>query len=247
MSVVVAIHSGVTVRAVTDAATALADLLGATVRHEEFADSGDLAAATARAVALLDEPEVAAAALSFAPHNRELVWAVLARARKPVVVVPAGRSRAPAVVARALVPLEATAVSAAAIEGTLDLLAEAGVDIVVLHVLDPALAPPFWDHPGHAAAAWTTEFLARFCRRRPDVRMTVRSGDAETGIADVARDERVDLVALAWSQHLDPGRARIVRSALRSVGVPVLLVPAPDVLGPNAPAPECPGNVAIDP
>jgi hypothetical protein len=55
--------------------------------------------------------------------------------------------------------------------------------------------------------------------------MTLRSGVAEESIADVARDERVDLVALAWSRQLDPGRAKIVRSTLRHAGVPVLLVP----------------------
>ncbi|HEV7206383.1 MAG TPA: universal stress protein [Jatrophihabitans sp.] len=225
-SVVVAIVSPGTEATVTGAATALAEVLGASVRREFVDPDAAVEVSIARFVALLDEPDAVAAAVSFASSSRELMWGVLAGSRKPVVVMPDNRAKPPAAVARALVPLEATTTSAAALEETLNALAGAGVDIVVLHVLDPMRAPAYWDHPGHAAEAWVTEFLARFCRHRPDVRMTVRTGAAEESIPDVARAERVDLVVLVWSQRLDPGRARIVRRTLGSVGVPVLLVPA---------------------
>lgn len=224
MSHVVAFVAPGTEAAVVAVAGAIADLLGAEVRPIGLTADGDVTAATTRAVAELDDPDVVAAAMTYAPRERELLWALLRRARKPVVVVPEIQTPRRAI-ARALVPLEATTESASAIAETMDILARAGVDIVVLHVLDPRQAPAFWDHPGHADEVWKGEFLARYCRHRPGIRMTLRSGVAEESIADVARDERVDLVALAWSRRLDPGRAKVVRSTLRNAGVPVLLVP----------------------
>lgn len=225
MTCVVAFVAPDTGPGVLGVATAMADLLGAAVRSVAFTVDGDVTAETARAVGELDDPDAVIGAMTYAPRDRELLWALLRRARKPVVVVPDLEAHGPASIARALVPLDATTESASAVAATMDILARAGVDIVVLHVLDPRRAPAFWDHPGHADAAWKDEFLARYCHHRPDVRMTLRSGVAEESIADVARDERVDLVALAWSQRLDPGRARIVRSTLRTAAVPVLLVP----------------------
>jgi hypothetical protein len=43
----------------------------------------------------------------------------------------------------------------------------------------------------------------------------------------VAGTEQADMIALAWSQRLDPGRAAAVRRAVLDTGVPVLLVPMP--------------------
>jgi hypothetical protein len=35
------------------------------------------------------------------------------------------------------------------------------------------------------------------------------------------------MIALAWSQRLEPGRALVVRRAVLDAGVPVMLVPMP--------------------
>ena len=44
-------------------------------------------------------------------------------------------------------------------------------------------------------------------------------------VPDVAEAEGADVIALGWSQRLDPGRARTVRRAVLDAVVPVMLVP----------------------
>jgi len=43
----------------------------------------------------------------------------------------------------------------------------------------------------------------------------------------VAAAEQADMIALAWSQRLDPGRAAAVRRTILEAKVPVMLVPMP--------------------
>jgi hypothetical protein len=155
----------------------------------------------------------------------QLAWPVLQQARKPVVVVPSvvtehGHWQ----LTRALIPLDGTAESADAVTGTVGLLSDAGVDLVVLHVFDAATVPRFWDHHGHADQVWQSEFLARYCDR-PGVRMQWRSGTPGEHVLDVAAAEHSDLIALGWSQRLDAGHARTVRRTVEQSPVPVLLLP----------------------
>jgi hypothetical protein len=44
-------------------------------------------------------------------------------------------------------------------------------------------------------------------------------------VLDVSADLSIDMVALGWSQHLEPGRARTVRHVIEHASVPVELVP----------------------
>jgi hypothetical protein len=94
----------------------------------------------------------------------------------------------------------------------------------------PAVAPNwwcctfFWDQPAHAGHTWAQEFLARYCAQ-PGARMELRSGAAAEHVLKVARAEKADMITLAWSQRLDPGRAPIVRRAIVEAAVPVMLVP----------------------
>ncbi|MGD2101087.1 MAG: universal stress protein [Acidimicrobiia bacterium] len=150
---------------------------------------------------------------------------MITRADKLVAVVPPQAVvSTPNEVDRILMPLDGTASSAKAIRVLGETCARHGIEIVVLHVFDSSTAPPFWDQPFHDAEAFASEFLARFMAQ-PEAKMTLRAGTAREGVIDAATRESADLIALGWSQHLDPGRAEVVRHVLSEASVPVLLVP----------------------
>jgi len=92
-------------------------------------------------------------------------------------------------------------------------------------VAEPAV-PKFWDQHAHACQAWGQEFLARYCAL-PGARLELRSGAAAEHVVKVAGAEQADVIALAWSQRLEPGRALVVRRAVLDTGMPVMLVPMP--------------------
>jgi hypothetical protein len=61
-------------------------------------------------------------------------------------------------------------------------------------------------HGRRCPQAWEQEFLARYCAL-PGARLELRSGAAAEYVAKVAGAEQAYMIALAWSQRLDPGRA----------------------------------------
>jgi nucleotide-binding universal stress UspA family protein len=205
-------------------ASALAQLLTARVRHLAIDDVSDPVESASLTLDVLAGPDIVIAVLSGAARHLDLDWAVLQHCDKPVLLVPPNERLRTYGIGRALVPLDGTPESAAAVAETMALLARAGVDIVVLHVFQPDTVPRFWDHSVHAETAWQSEFLSRYCADQ-DVRLEVRSGEPGESIGHIASVERVDLIVLGWSQRLEPGRARTVRSAVASSAVPVLLVP----------------------
>ena len=71
-----------------------------------------------------------------------------------------------------------------------------------------------------------SRFLARYSAL-PGARLELRSGAAADHVAKVAGAEQADMIALAWSQRLEPGRAPVVRRAVLDAGVLVLLIPMP--------------------
>lgn len=225
MSAVLAVlEGGATDHPVGDVAAAMAGVMDATVRR---VDLTDIAESTRRADLVLTEladTTTVLGVLSGTASLAELVWPVLQRTHKPVVLVPAARRPWPQMIGRALIPLNGSAESAAAISETIRLLAHAGVDLVVLHVFDTTTVPKFWDQPAHAEQAWQDEFLARYCDQ-PGVRLQVRTGVPGEHVLDVATAEQVDLIALGWSQQIDEARAQTLRHTLRDAQVPVLVVP----------------------
>lgn len=209
---------------VESVANALAELLTARVRQLAIDDVSDPVESARRTLDELAGPGTVVAVLSAAARHLDLDWAVLQRCTKPVLLVPQDERLRAYGIGRALLPLDGTPESASAVAETMTLLARAGVDIVVLHVFQPATVPRFWDHSVHAETAWQSEFLSRYCADH-DVRLEVRTGEPGGSIDDIASVERVDLIVLGWSQRLEPGRARTVRSTVASSTVPVLLVP----------------------
>jgi len=225
MTQVLAVLGGGTTEApVIETAAALAEIAHARVRQVSL--TADLSAerAAARVLDALHSPGSLLAVLARDERPRPIWRRVAQRSARPVVLVPAAaRGRRPEI-RRVLLPLDGTAESAAAVAGTVEQLASAGVDLVVLHVFDAETVPRFWDQAAHAGRAWAEEFLARYCAQ-PGVRLEIRTGVAGEHILDVAAAERADMIALGWSQQLDPGRARTVRRAVLDAAVPVMLVP----------------------
>lgn len=153
--------------------------------------------------------------------------AVAEQVAAPVLVVPPDGVRdAGAPLRRAIVPLEGSPESSAAVTVALGALAEAGVEVTVVHVFDADTVPRFWDQSSYAEESFAAEFAARWCAD-PDVPIRLRRGAAATAVLEVAAAEEADVIALGWSQDLSPGRARTVHAVLDRATVPVLLVPVP--------------------
>lgn len=215
-------------------AAAVAELIDARVREFEPAARPLGPDDTDAVIAALDDQAVRIAVLSAATTS-ELTWLVLQRAGKPVVVAPS-IGWLPHRIGRALIPLDGTPEAAGAVAPANQLLGRAGVDLLVLHVFHPDSVPRYWDQHAHADQVWQQEFRARFCDL-PGTRLRWRSGAVGEQVLDVAAAEQVDLIALGWSQRLEPGHARTVRQTLQHSPVPVLLVPvASQDLRPSSPA-----------
>jgi len=164
---------------------------------------------------------------TMVPQGRTAA-AVMSAADKPLLVVPPG-SFPPQRrhLHRALIPLDGRPQSAEAVEPILRLLAEAGVDIVAVHVFDQATVPSFWDQPQHAAPAWEREFLHRNLPLH-HTRLHLCRGDPAGTIVQTAIDSRTELVVVGWSRDLSAGHARTLQGLLATGRLPVFLLPVAD-------------------
>jgi len=144
---------------------------------------------------------------------------------KPVAIVPPD-APAPGRLRCVLVPLEGTVSSSIAPQSVIRLARAAGLDVVVLHVIDEGTLPAFTDQPQHDYPAWRQEFLARWCPFGVSgLRVDTRVGIREEEILRAAEANEADIVALGWSQELAAGRAPVIRTALERGRVPLLLIP----------------------
>jgi hypothetical protein len=107
-----------------------------------------------------------------------------------------------------------------------------GAEIVVLHV--PPAKPPtasgsltyrIADHGIYDWAEWQDEFLRRFCRCSPGVRVTVRVSSAGTSLDAQIRDERADLVIVSTTGQLEAASGEILDAVLGGE-TPVLILPS---------------------
>jgi nucleotide-binding universal stress UspA family protein len=242
---------------VLDAGCALAEVLGATPRAVHVREGHELAVRSAAAqsdvavrllegepvaeiVAAVADPEVAVGVMGArgsAEGPRPVghtARAVLEQVDKPVLAVPPdARPAGGGTIRRVLVPLEGTAQSTDAVTPVLCALAAGGAVVVPLHVFDVDSVPRFWDQAAHAGDTYATEFLTRWCGA-PSEELHLRRGRAPETIVEAARRGSVDLITLGWSQDLSPGRAAIVRAALDTARIPILLVPTrPGALTPR--------------
>lgn len=151
---------------------------------------------------------------------------LITRLAKPIVVVPTD-TPVPFRLRRALVPLDGTQATAAALDETIRLTRRAEIELLVLHVYDEDSLPLFTDQPQHELASFGREFLARCCSAcAPDeLTFELRVGDPAEHCLGLAAEREVDLIALAWARALSGGRAAVVRELLARSRVPVLLIP----------------------
>jgi nucleotide-binding universal stress UspA family protein len=246
-TVIAAVDNSAAATPVLKTARTLAARLGWRIRAvhaQEDGDAGARAAAAAAGIELLarhctpaelvadvsSSPEttvVVLGARGFAPSGElghtalELIQAL----HEPVDVVPPA---APPMQAldRILVPLDANATNADALARGLAILRASDVEVVILHVDFGASLPLFEDQPQHEIADWKAEFLRRYCPVAPArVRLELRTGRPGASILDVASEVDADLIALGWSQALEPGRALVVREVLERASLPVVLFP----------------------
>jgi nucleotide-binding universal stress UspA family protein len=225
--IIAAVQGAADEPAVAGVAAAFEQVLRSPVRRLDLPAGASSDQSARLVLTALEDPSALLAVLTAERSSHATCWAVMQRAAKAIVLVPPDAPRAAETIGRVLVPLDGTPESAAAVSRTVDLLANAGVDLVALHVFDADTVPRFWDQPAHAAPAFTAEFLARNVPPT-GARLELRSGSAGEHIVDVAAAEGADLIALGWSQHLDPGRARTVRRCVQDSTVPTMLIPVSD-------------------
>jgi nucleotide-binding universal stress UspA family protein len=206
----------------TDRARAMANTERVPLREV----TGDVVDAIAAAAA---DPEVRAVVIGARRHPEgarptgHVAFGLVERVRIPLLVVPPD-VEAPGILRRMLVPLDGTMPTARRARTAIDLAEAAGVEVIVIHVCGPDRIPMFDDQPQHETRAFAHEFLARYAPGAP-VRLELRVGPPGDEILAAAATLGADVVAIAWAQILQPGRARIVRQLLAHSRVPLLLLP----------------------
>lgn len=166
--------------------------------------------------------------------------AILANTPCPVVLVPPGRGQRPWSLQHLLLPHDGTPTSAIAIRPMIDLAHRAQARVTVLHVTTAAAppseelgtfaAPRYLDQPHHEWPAWSREFLHRACASaKPTPQLTLRTVFCTESIGEAivrfASGNEADLIALAWRRHLEPERARTMRTVIQQAHCPAVIYP----------------------
>jgi HAD superfamily hydrolase (TIGR01509 family) len=141
----------------------------------------------------------------------------------PLLVVPPRTDRCrDRRLERAVVPLDGSATVSRSLESPLDLLVEAGVEVVAVHVYEEGRVPQFLDQPQHDYPSLRHEFLVQQSRRPASLELRV--GTAWSAALACASAHDADLIVLSWKQDLSAGHADLVREMLARSEVPLLLV-----------------------
>jgi nucleotide-binding universal stress UspA family protein len=221
---------------VVAAAAAVGRLFAAEVELVNVREDGPAAAAEAAAAAagltLATLPGDPYGALSAAAEREDVVALVLAACgapdaghrlshttrqlitsvSKPIVVVPVGYAPSGRI-ARVLVPLDGTPASAVALRGTVEMAAEAEVEVVLVHVLDVANLPAFGDQVAHEVRTWSDAFIARNAPTAVGARLELRPKEERRGVSPTRSQRPARLGAVARNDDLR--RTRQVRAGRR--------------------------------
>lgn len=135
-----------------------------------------------------------------------------------------------------LVPLNGSPGAAAAMDRIIELaeIMECSIDVVHVAVLgrEPSreagslVSPRYLDYPYYDWEAWVDEFMARFARRPPSVKLKLfhREGVPADEMLKLALESEQDLITLTWQGNLEKGRALTIKRILRLAGIPVVLI-----------------------
>lgn len=176
-----------------------------------------------RVAALLASAGWTAASAEAPGEGRPSAPLDVVRRGDPVLSVPDGATSARKL-RRILVVHKGSRGDRAGMDAADEAAVASRAEIVVLHVprsspSTAAASMPFRmaDHGTYDWDEWREEFLRRFCRCSPGVRMVLRVGAGSTAmLRDQIRDERPDLVIVSGVRTFD---------AVRDVAIPVLIVP----------------------
>lgn len=150
-----------------------------------------------------------------------LALALADRTDKPVILVPPD-AQPPARLRRVLVAMEGSPGKARALQRTIELSTDAGLEIVVVHVDEEI--PSFTDQVQHETEAYAQEFFARHVLGAPRARLELRIGIPATQVLEAVESLHPDLVGVGWPHTADPNRAAVAREILDRSPVPILLV-----------------------
>jgi nucleotide-binding universal stress UspA family protein len=150
-----------------------------------------------------------------------LAVALAGRSDKPVVVVPPD-AHPPDRLRKVLVAMEGTPGKARALQRTMELSTDAGLEIVVVHVDEEI--PSFTDQVQHETEAYAQEFFARHVLGAPQARLELRIGVPAAEVLGAIESLQAELVAVGWPHSADPSRGVVAREILDRSPVPVLLV-----------------------
>jgi nucleotide-binding universal stress UspA family protein len=241
------VDNSVSARRVFEAAVALSPIFEATVEPVHVVEDGTASVtaimaefgATVRVlhgepceaiVAASREPDVVAVVigardLPTASQPIGHVALTLADAATVPVLVISPDSSLSAPPGRVLVAMKGTPLHARRLRSVMHTAADAQLEVVVIHVDDPATIPAFSDQVQYEAEAYAREFLQRYVPALPNARLENRVGIPADEILRVAREDHPDLVALGWSSSKLPDRGGVARDVLARSPVPVLLTP----------------------
>ncbi|HEY5108798.1 MAG TPA: universal stress protein [Acidimicrobiales bacterium] len=150
-----------------------------------------------------------------------LVLSIAGHTDKPVIVVPPEAEPAP-ILTRVLVAMEGSPGKARALKRTIELSADAGLQVSVVHVDEEV--PSFTDQIQHETAAYAQEFFDRFVPGVMDVRFELRIGAPATEVLTAVDMLRPHLIAVGWPHSAEPGRGAVAREIVGRSPVPVMLV-----------------------
>ena len=167
---------------------------------------------------------------------------VIGRTTEPVILVRPEAPPARGPLKRLLLPLDGTPKTAYALTPATDLACELGASVDILYVATPSGAaaepgsmgvPRYVDQAHHEWPSWAAEVVDRLCAcakmaSEIPVRVFLGQGDVGVEISRFAQEQEHDAIILVRRSHLEPGRARILRTVLDSTSCPILLVGAPD-------------------
>lgn len=247
MKTVAAVDSGGSAHDVLETARRLATLLVTDVEAVHVHEDGrrsPLAEAAAAGVRLHTSSGEPASGILEALNHDDVLMAVLGKggdeqrgsavgsvargvmthASKPIVLVPRNPKvfQATGVPEKVIVTFDGAPTAAKAWRDLLDRPTEHDVDIVERHVMNSVNAPQYWDRFYYDYPAWYE-------------RLRQRSRSVVSDVLRLADAEKASLIAVAWSEVFDPGRARCLTELLRSTRLPVVVVPARVAATPDAP------------
>lgn len=144
---------------------------------------------------------------------------------------------------KVLIPLNGTPGAAKALVPVIEMIAKSHAEIDLLHIATqgkehPAEAgtftsPYYVDYPQHEWPQWTQEFLKRFSsileanHNNLNFNLSLSMGDPAQEILTFAKQNKYDLIAMAWHGKLGSLRAETLKTVVFNADCPVLLVRVP--------------------